>query len=52
MKSRKEDSNSGKIVPFPFTADEIQEIENIYHDDLKDDPTLLQHIKDKTYIYV
>ena len=35
-----------KMIPFPFTADEIQEIENIFHDELKNESTLLQHIRD------
>ena len=35
-----------KMIPFPFTTDEIQEIENIFHDELKNEPTLLQHIRD------
>ena len=34
------------MIPFPFTSDEIQEIENIFHDELKKEPTLLQHIRD------
>ena len=35
-----------KMIPFPFTSDEIQEIENIFHDELKNESTLLQHIRD------
>lgn len=48
MKSQNKNENGyySKMVPFPFTSDEIQEIENFYHDDLKDDSTLLQCIKD------
>ena len=34
------------MIPFPFTADEIQTIENIFHEEIKDEPTLFQHIKD------
>ena len=46
MKSRTEDSNSGKIVPFPFTSDEIELIEEIYNHCIKDNSTFLQSAKD------
>jgi hypothetical protein len=46
MKSRTEDSNSGKIIPYPFTSDEIEEIENIYDHFIKDNSTFLQSAKD------
>jgi hypothetical protein len=46
MKSRTEDSNSGKIVPFPFTSNEIDLIDGIFNNTIKDDSTFLQCIKD------
>ena len=46
MKSRTEDSNSGKIIPFPFTSDEIELIEEIYNHSIKDNSTFLQSAKD------
>ena len=33
------------MIPFPFNTDEIKKIENIFHDEIKNEPTLLQHIK-------
>ena len=34
------------MIPFPFTTDEIQTIDNIFHDEIKDEPSLFQHIRD------
>ena len=34
------------MIPFPFTSDEIQTIDNIFHEKIKNEPTLLQTIKD------
>ena len=34
------------MIPFPFTAEEIQTIDDIFYDEIKNEPTLLQHIKE------
>ena len=34
------------MIPFPFTSDEIQTIDNIFHEEITNDPTLLQTVKD------
>ena len=33
------------MIPFPFTAEEIQEMTDLFNDEIKNDAALLQHIK-------